>query len=100
MIKQIEDWPLIKVYDSDFRKSLNDMYNVIEEKELWDYIKNYPPSPDTGYMFSNDPTINSIGYDPRVEESGHSGATFAYAMRVMQRIAEVSFEQFVEEQKS
>lgn len=97
MIKQIEDWPLIKVYDSDFSKSLNDMYNVIEEKELWDYIKNNPPSPETGYMFSNDDIINQIGNDPRVIGSGHSGATFAYAM---QRIAEVGFAQFIEDQKS
>ena len=86
---------MITVYDSDFRKCLNDIYNVIEEKELWDYIKNNPPSPKTGYMFSNDNIIIQIGRDPRVSESGHSGATFAYAMRCMQRIAEVGFAQFV-----
>ena len=34
MFKQIEDWPLIKVYGKDFREDLNIMYNVIEEKEL------------------------------------------------------------------
>ena len=38
MVKEISDWPMITVYGSDFRKSLNNMYNVIEEKELWDYI--------------------------------------------------------------
>lgn len=97
IMKQINDWPLIKVYDSDFRQSLNDMYNVIEEKELWNYIKNNPPSPSTGYMFSNDEVINQIGNDPRVLDSGHSGATFAFAMRCMQRIANVGFDQFVKE---
>jgi len=97
MVKEIKDWPLIKVYNSDFRKSLNDMFNVIEEKELWDYIKNNPPSSETGYMFSNDDIINQIGNDPRVIDSGHSGATFAYAMRCMQRIAEIGFNQFVSE---
>ena len=95
MVKEISDWPMLTVYNSDFRKSLNDMFNVIEEKELWDYIKNNPPSPETGYMFSNDDIINRIGNDPRVIGSGHSGATFAYSMRCMQRIANVGFAQFV-----
>lgn len=95
MVKEISDWPIITVYGSDFRKSLNNIYNVIEEKELWNYIKCNSPSPETGYMFSNDNIINQIGNDPRVLNSGHSGATFAYAMRCMQRIADVGFDQFV-----
>ena len=96
-MKQINDWPLIKVYDSDFRKCLNDMYNVIDEKELWTYINENPPSDREGYMFSRDQVIDQIGNDPRIINSGHSGATFAFAMRCMQRIAKVGFDQFVKE---
>ena len=95
MFKKVIDWPMITVYGSDFRKSLNDIYNVIEEKELWNYIKSNPPSPETGYMFSNDDIINQIANDPKVLESGHSSATFAYAMRCMQRIAYIGFNQFI-----
>ena len=96
-MKQINEWPLIKVYGTDFRKSLNDMYNVIDEKELWVYINENPPSESEGYMFSRDQVIDQIGNDPRVLDSGHSGATFAFAMRCMQRIAKVGFDQFVRE---
>lgn len=96
-MKQVNDWPLIKVYNSDFRKCLNDIYNVIDEKELWIYINENPPSEDTGYMFSRDQVISQIGNDPRILDNGHSGATFAFAMRCMQRIAEVGFDQFVRE---
>ena len=95
MAKEIKDWPMITVYDLDFRKCLNHIFNVIEEKELWDYIKNNSPSPETGYIFSDDNIINQISNDPRVIKSGHCGTTFAFALHCMQRIAKVGFDQFV-----
>ncbi len=92
-----EDWPKITVYDCDFRSALHDMYTVINEKELWDYIKDNPPDPNKGYMFGSDDKINSIENDQRINRHGHSGATFAHSMRVMQRISKVGFKTFTEE---
>jgi hypothetical protein len=48
-------------------------------------------------MFGSDDKINLIENDQRVNQHSHSGATFAYSMRVMQRISEVGFQKFVEE---
>ena len=93
----INDWPEIKMYGGDFRHALHNLYIVIDEKELWDYIRENPPDPNKGYMFSDDNTISSIGNDQRINQDGHSGATFAYAMRVMQRISYVGFSKFCEE---
>lgn len=91
------DWPQIKVYGNDFTPCLQKMYAVISELELWDYIRDNPPDKNTGYMFSNEPNILKIGNHPKVIDSGHSGATFAYSMRIMQMIAELGFNKFKEE---
>ena len=98
--ESFEDWPKITVYDNDFRSALHDMYTVINEKELWDHIRDNPPDPNKGYMFGSDDKINLIDNDQRVNQHGHSGATFAYSMRVMQRISKVGFQKFVEEYKN
>jgi hypothetical protein len=88
------NWPLVKVYGSDFTKDLQSMYEVITELELWNYIRDNSPDEDKGYMFTHDETIHKIGSHPKVIESGHSGATYSYAMRIMQRISHVGFDQF------
>jgi len=88
------DWPKIEVYGNDFTKDLQAMYDAITELELWNYINDNPPDEDKGYMFGSDQNIKRIGNHPKVIESGHSGATYAYAMRIMQRISEIGFNKF------
>ena len=93
----VSDWPLIEVYGSDFRPSLKHMYDAITILNLWDFIRQNPPDADKGYMFSNAEEIYQIGNHTLVERDGHSGATFAYAMRIMQKIAHVGWNNFVQE---
>lgn len=88
----INDWPKIRVYGNDFRQTLLNMANSINRSELWDWLKNYSPNSNEGFMFSNEPNINTISN--LVESDGHSGATFAYAMRCMECIAKNEFEYF------
>ena len=96
----IEDWPKITVYNSDFRQALHNMYCAIDENELWDYLRQNPPHPDKGFMFTISDEITKIGNDPRVQSDLHSGATFAYACRVMELIANIGFSEFCKRETS
>ena len=91
----LSKWPLITVYNRDFRKSLNNLFQVITILDLWNFIRETPPDPDTGYMFSNREEIDLIGNHELIQNDGHSGATFAYGMRIMQRIANDGWDEFV-----
>ena len=87
--KNVNEWPVIKVYDRDFRQVLLNMANVITELELWEWLRNYSPDVNKGFMFSDEPNIYKIG--DQVLSDGHSGGTFAYAMRCMEIIAKEGF---------
>ena len=52
--------------------------------DMWAYLKTYTPEADKGFMFSNDATIGAIG---RYMEVGHSGSSYGWTMRQLQRIA-------------
>ena len=90
--KDINDWPCVKVYGTDFRRCLLNAANAITNYELWDWLKNYNPEEGKGFMFSSDQNINLIGN--ALDSDGHSGATFAYTMRCMETIAKDGFESF------
>ena len=63
--------------------SCTNAYNVIDDDNLWDFFLEQVPE-DTGYMFWDHPTLEIIG--DQLVDDGHSGASFAYVMRVMQSI--------------
>jgi len=52
--------------------------------DTWNYLKTYTPEADKGFMFSNDATIDRIG---QYMEVGHSGSSYGWTMRQLQRIA-------------
>ena len=49
---EVNGWPQVTVYGSDFRISLLNMANFITERELWNWMKEYSPKSDEGFMFS------------------------------------------------
>jgi hypothetical protein len=61
-------------------------YNVIEQNNLWKYFKNHDLKEP--FMFSNE--INNYNW-----YNGHSGASWALSMRVMERIAKDGWENFI-----
>jgi hypothetical protein len=94
----IEDWPPVRVYGIDFRRSLVELKQTIDVLELWDFMKNNNPPDNSGYMFWGHENINLIS--KKLDElyvNDHSGATWGYAMRVMQAIAKKGFENFKHE---
>ena len=85
----IEDWPEFKIYDRDCRIDLLNLANSITRLKLWEWLKEFNPKKDEGFMFTNNNNLNMIASDP--VNSGHSGASFAYSMRIMEKIAKEGF---------
>ena len=97
----INEWPKINVYGIDFRNSLVELKKTIDILELWDFMKNSNPPNNSGYMFWNHENVNLIS--KKLDElfvNDHSGATWGYAMRVMQAIAQKGFDTFKQEYNS
>ena len=85
-----KDWPEFLVYEYDFRTELVNMADAITKLELWDWMKDDNPPKDTGYMFWRHENIDKISNT--IVNNGHSGATFGYALRIMQFIAKNGFD--------
>ena len=92
----INNWPFISIYGQDARKQLKEMHEAISQLELWQEIADNPPRGDCGYMWDSNlnEMLNKIGNHPNVNKYGHSGASFAYSMRIMQQISLIGFDEF------
>ena len=86
----VNAWRFVEVYGTDFRPCLLDMAQTTTRLGLWDWFKTENPPGDSGYMFWGHPNINLISSS--LKNNQHSGATFGYCMRQMQRIAEEGFQ--------
>jgi hypothetical protein len=73
-----------------------DMYTAVSKADAWEEIKADPG--EGGFMFGAQDLVSRISshLDDRV---GHSGASFAYTLRVMQAIARQGWQTFVESHK-
>lgn len=90
----IDGWPEIMYCGSNFKESLLNMANAITKLELWDWLKVFTPEDDEGFMFCKNLNISKI--ENMVSSDGHSGASFAIAMRCMECIAKEGFDHFKE----
>lgn len=103
----LEGLPSSSSFDRNFTKlhvrSLNDLAETIfrlgkDNKDdpffYWKWISDHPPSPDTGYSFSVDPTIDLI-FRSLNDGGCHSGASFAMCMRTMQYIAKHGWRKYL-----
>lgn len=95
--QRVEDWPMITMYDKDFREELQSMHQSITELKLWEQMKLDPGH--GGYAFSNADYIDKIVTHPLNEACGHSGYTQAYCMRMMQQIARLGWTAFADKHK-
>lgn len=86
------EWPLVKVYGSDFRSDLKDMADTVTRLELWEWFRTESPPEGQGYMFWGHDNVNKISSG--LDDNRHSGATFGYAMRCMQCIAKNGFDKW------
>lgn len=64
---------------------IQDARNAVTKAKLWDWLATYEPEKDKGFMFSDHPNLRLI--EAEMTYKGHSGASFATVMRVMQSMA-------------
>ena len=75
------------------QQALQNMYNVISNNNLWNFMKKDPPI-NTGYAFWSTPELSIISKG--TEQDGHSGCSFSWALRNMQYIAKHGWTKYVE----
>ena len=73
-------------YTKDLLKSA---HNAISLCELWNWMRNYEPPPNKGFMWSKTPELDRINQqlwkDPI--NMNHSGSSYGFVMREMEYIA-------------
>ncbi len=85
-----------ELYDEeDIVEMLQDMDNAITECGLWDWLKNYEPEHGKGFMFSNHSNLERI--QEKIKYGGHSGSSYGWTMRVMERVAKQGWDNFRQE---
>jgi hypothetical protein len=62
-------------------------YNAITIAEKWEVIRTVAPEPDTGFLFTTNQQLEEIMSLVESRYGGHSGASLAWTMRIMQVIA-------------
>ena len=82
--------------DKEIQRMLTDAYKAIEMAEGWDYMKTDPG--ENGYMFTRSDMLTKIG--SKMTYGDHSGSSYGWTMRMMQRLARIGWETFVLEAKA
>ena len=93
----VSQYKFVEVYGTDFRHCIKDMSDTTTRLNLWTWFHEESPPDDTGYSWWRHPNINKISNG--LEDNQHSGATFAFCMRVMQAIAKQGFTTWNSEKK-
>ena len=92
-IPDIDQWKETTCFNHmDFRKELKDMADTVTRLDLWDWFRYENPPSKLGYMFWKHNNIKKIS--DGISYTGHSGASFACALRTMQHIARFGFAQW------
>ena len=69
--------------EDHFDKCIDRMTLVVKDNDLCDWLKNFEPDKDKGFMFTQHENINIISQ--AVANDGHSGASFAICMRAVKK---------------
>lgn len=64
---------------------LKDADAAITQCGLWDWLREYTPDEDKGFMFSSHPNLDRI--NSAMKYGGHSGSSYGWTMRQMEYIA-------------
>jgi hypothetical protein len=82
------------VRDQSEREMLTDMYNAVTAAEAWEDMKADPG--EGGFMFSQSAqALNARVTAALANPDVHSGASFGFCMRVMQKIARDGWASYV-----
>jgi hypothetical protein len=88
--------------DQGSRPYLENAHWAITQCELWDWLRTYSPPDGKGFMFSTTAEMDRIVKKMYEEDiaNGHSGASYACTMRVMEYIAKNGYERYKTEVES
>jgi len=90
------EFEFAKSWDLPYLKSA---HKAITTCELWDWLKNFEPQEDRGFMFSKDvPELDRLNEEMYKDpvNGGHSGASYGCTMRCMEYIAKHGYQAFKE----
>jgi hypothetical protein len=94
------DDPRLSDYEFDYnvRDGVHAIIKTSNQKDMcmWLYLRNNPPSENTGYMFSDNTMFTEIMNNMQV---GHSGASYGWTMRNLQYIATHGLDSYIAEFK-
>jgi hypothetical protein len=79
------------IYSPHETEMLTDAHTAITACELWDWLRDFHPHANEGFMFSRDPALDRIA--EAMTYKGHSGSSYAWTMRVMDDIAKNGWEE-------
>lgn len=73
------------IYSKHESEMLEDAYDTISRCELWDWMREFTPHPNEGFMLTHHPNLTYISMG--LGYSGHSGRSWDWTMRTMELIA-------------
>lgn len=79
------------IMDLNERVMFKEMYDAVDSVGAWDELRAHKT--EESFMFSHDEYVQRIA--SASASSGHSGASFGFVMRVMERIAKQGWTAFV-----
>lgn len=82
------------VYSDVDAKMLQDADTVLTTLGLWEWLSEFNPHQGEGFMFTHHPNLNRI--IDAMTFQGHSGASFAWTLRTMQKLARLGWARFAE----
>lgn len=83
------------LYDQHQAKMLQDADDAITSCGLWEWLGEYKPEKDRGFMFSDHPNLDKINSEMKMYDL-HSGSSYAWTMHTMQKIARLGWGRFAE----
>ena len=89
------DFSFIK--DNLSRRAFHNLYIAITETNNWDWLSKFEPETGKGFMFTRHTNLIAIenALDQSDSANGHSGASWAWALRNMEYIASFGWDDFV-----
>ena len=84
--------------DPSSRMLCTDAHRVITELALWDWMKQAEPPSGQGFTFWNPAPLELERLNACIDDS-HTGFTYGWTMRQMERVAKLGWENYVTEMK-
>jgi hypothetical protein len=82
-----------KMYSKFEAKLLQDADDAITKCGLWGWMAEFNPAAGVGFMFTRDDHLDRIHAEMKMYDD-HSGASYGWTMRVMQKVARLGKDKF------